>query len=478
MNIGSLMSLFPGLSGTVDAAKDAGSANSNPLAFLQALLQQFQGVQAGTDQTLAEGTAGQGAAKPDPGQAEGGLVAFLEQLKVLASQTALTSVDKAAGASADGKPVDAAGKPLPSGALPTASDAAQPPTAEQLAQWLAQWLPSQGQAACQSQGAGEQAATAAFASTAVPVGDPLAMTAGAQTVAVVAEEGQAGGTDALNEARIKSAFSQLIARASQGGDQPAGTEGAGDAVAAVKPGANVPAVSSPAAGVTVAGATSAGAAGTAAESPDQPASSVLKAEVLGLDASAAANNHLASQTLTADAGGTQPIPMLQSNAQAVPARQIVAPTVQTPLGHPGWSEDLGQHVVWMSGQGVQAAEIRLNPAHLGPLEVRINLSQDQQATVQFTSHHAAVREAIESAIPKLREMMSAQNLNLGEVNVSSQSFSDRESRGPAFGFGEQPAGGRPGHGQANDGGHPLYGEGEAGPAPARNAAQGLLSLYA
>jgi len=111
--------------------------------------------------------------------------------------------------------------------------------------------------------------------------------------------------------------------------------------------------------------------------------------------------------------------------------------LERPLGHPAWPQELGEKVVWIAGQGQQSAELKLNPQHLGPLEVRINLNQDQ-ASVQFISSHAAVREAVESALPKLREMLSAQQLNLHEVSVAQQGFAEqRDPRGAQFAFGQQ-----------------------------------------
>ncbi|MDI1276509.1 flagellar hook-length control protein FliK [Methylobacter sp.] len=95
-----------------------------------------------------------------------------------------------------------------------------------------------------------------------------------------------------------------------------------------------------------------------------------------------------------------------------------------PLSHPEWNKDLGERIVWMNSRAIPSAEIRLNPPHLGPISVRVDVSDDQ-ATVVFTAQHAAVRETLEASIPKLREMMSAQHLNLAEVNISQGSASDQ-----------------------------------------------------
>ena len=92
------------------------------------------------------------------------------------------------------------------------------------------------------------------------------------------------------------------------------------------------------------------------------------------------------------------------------------PTMTKPLSHPEWSKDLGERIVWMNSRAIPSADIRLNPPHLGPISVRVDVSDDQ-ATVVFTAQHTAVREMLEASIPKLREMMGAQQLNLVEANV-------------------------------------------------------------
>ena len=98
--------------------------------------------------------------------------------------------------------------------------------------------------------------------------------------------------------------------------------------------------------------------------------------------------------------------------------------ISRPLDHPDWSKDLGEQIVWMNNKTMSAAEIKLNPEHLGPISVRIDIHQDQ-ASIMFTAHHAEAKEAIESSIPKLREMLDTQQLNLINVNISQNSTPDQ-----------------------------------------------------
>ncbi len=90
------------------------------------------------------------------------------------------------------------------------------------------------------------------------------------------------------------------------------------------------------------------------------------------------------------------------------------------VGSPAWDQQLGQKVIWMAAGGLESATLTLNPPDLGPLQVVLSVSNDQ-ASVSFTSNQAEVRQALEAALPKLRDMMSEAGLSLGSANVSAGS---------------------------------------------------------
>jgi len=79
-------------------------------------------------------------------------------------------------------------------------------------------------------------------------------------------------------------------------------------------------------------------------------------------------------------------------------------------------------VMVMSSQNLKSAEIQLDPAELGRLEVRISVNQEQ-SQVTFASPHAGVREALDSQMHRLRELFAQQGMNQLDVNVSDQSLS-------------------------------------------------------
>ncbi len=95
------------------------------------------------------------------------------------------------------------------------------------------------------------------------------------------------------------------------------------------------------------------------------------------------------------------------------------------IDQPGWNQSMSKQVAWMASQNIRSAEVRLTPANLGTIEVRIDMDDDK-VNVGFSSRHLGVRDAVEQAMPRLREMMEEQGLNLGESSVSEQALFEHQ----------------------------------------------------
>lgn len=93
-----------------------------------------------------------------------------------------------------------------------------------------------------------------------------------------------------------------------------------------------------------------------------------------------------------------------------------------PLGTPAWEKGLEQKVVWMLGRETQHASLQLNPPHLGPLEIHLKL-KDDQASAWFLTPHEAVRDALEAALPRLRESMQSHGVHLSASWLSADAQS-------------------------------------------------------
>ena len=107
------------------------------------------------------------------------------------------------------------------------------------------------------------------------------------------------------------------------------------------------------------------------------------------------------------------------------------PAIAAPLGEEGWGQAMGERIMWMIGKGVQTASIRINPPNLGPVQINVSVQNDQ-TSVNMLAQHGVVKEALEAAIPRLREMLHESNLQLVNVDVSHRENMDQGSRSALF----------------------------------------------
>jgi flagellar hook-length control protein FliK len=210
---------------------------------------------------------------------------------------------------------------------------------------------------------------------------------------------------------------------------------------------------------------------------DNPQPTLVPATLaaLGNDATPGPTNHADANALTALVAATASASPTTNNSALsyVQTARYDQPlgSIPMPVTHPDWGNQLGDGVRWMAQQNIQMADIRLNPPDMGLLEVRIQMNADQ-ANVTFSSPHAAVRDAIEQALPRLRDMLGNTGIQLGDVNVSQQSLSQHQSHAEQFAK------------SAGNGGHTANGEADSNSITEIPAiqlpryGQGLLDLYA
>jgi flagellar hook-length control protein FliK len=134
-------------------------------------------------------------------------------------------------------------------------------------------------------------------------------------------------------------------------------------------------------------------------------------------------------------------------------KPLIAPAAETarqpswlleqPVHSRNWEDGFGDRILWLVNNRQPVAELRLNPPHLGTVEVRIAVQGDQ-AQVAFQVPGGAVRDAFEAALPRLREMFAEAGINLSDVGVSDHpthqgSNADAESEADQSGADERAA---------------------------------------
>jgi flagellar hook-length control protein FliK len=147
----------------------------------------------------------------------------------------------------------------------------------------------------------------------------------------------------------------------------------------------------------------------------------------GLELNTAAREAVTAAAAAAPQSNAAAIASLQNTAAgiAAPVMQPVQVTINAPVTQDKWADEFSQKITWLASSGKdQTAELHLNPPQLGPVDVVIKVSGDQ-ATALFTSPHAAVRDAIEQAMPRLRDMLADNGIMLGNATVSDQTPRDQ-----------------------------------------------------
>jgi flagellar hook-length control protein FliK len=291
------------------------------------------------------------------------------------------------------------------------------------------------------------------------------------------------GTDMA--ALIGAAAAAGQAAMHKGNDTPAATEpsqtqAAGSALAAA--GKTLSADSGPAAqSLTAAGATAQGAENGPAAAADATATATgVAADTATLasaqkslrDATSAVTQaHAGSESLGVSGQNLASSQLTASTRTAAQIQSNAAASIDTPIGAQGWDQALGQRVVWMVAQRNPTAEIHVNPPDLGPLSVTVNVTNNT-ASATFVAAHAATRDAISDAMPRLKDMLADSGISLGQVTVSAESSSQGGSGAGQSNFTPRDSG-TGSSGQASAAAAILV-----SPVASARAAQGLVDTFA
>ncbi|MGF1714625.1 flagellar hook-length control protein FliK [Photobacterium chitinilyticum] len=150
----------------------------------------------------------------------------------------------------------------------------------------------------------------------------------------------------------------------------------------------------------------------------------------------------------------------QANAQARAEAALAQSPLQLSKEQAG--DELAERVQVMMSKNLKHVDIRLDPPELGKLQIKLSLNQDQ-ASVQFTVGNQQTRDLVEQAMPRLRELLNQQGLQLAQTSVqqdsSRQQFAGQQNQqqnqtnaGQQNNSGGQPGNGDSRHQQAESGG--------------------------
>jgi flagellar hook-length control protein FliK len=135
--------------------------------------------------------------------------------------------------------------------------------------------------------------------------------------------------------------------------------------------------------------------------------------------------------------------MQQPPAQAAAPAHALA--VSSPVGSSTFGQELGQQVAWLGGQDIKQARIRLNPEDLGPLDVKVSVTQSH-VDVSFIVQHPQAVHAVQQTLSQLDSMLAQHGLTLGQAQVG------QGGSGNAWGQGAPSASSSSGEAESADGG--------------------------
>jgi flagellar hook-length control protein FliK len=130
------------------------------------------------------------------------------------------------------------------------------------------------------------------------------------------------------------------------------------------------------------------------------------------------STHDLASAIAATGGAAAPAP---SNGATGPVS--ASATVATPVDAPDFAAAFGLQVSVLAKDGVQQAQLHLNPADMGPVSIHITLD-GTLARVDFGADVAATRHAIEAGLPELASALRDAGFTLAGGGVAQHSASN------------------------------------------------------
>lgn len=136
-----------------------------------------------------------------------------------------------------------------------------------------------------------------------------------------------------------------------------------------------------------------------------------KPEIATANIAAETGEEIATQASTTMA--SHPATTASKGQNATPSVEV-----RTPLQSPAWGQDFSNKVTWMVKNDQHSAQININPPQLGPVQITLQINGDQASAI-FASPHNEVRQAIESSLSQLRDMLATAGINLGQTDIGA-----------------------------------------------------------
>ena len=146
---------------------------------------------------------------------------------------------------------------------------------------------------------------------------------------------------------------------------------------------------------------------------------------------------------------------------------LLSSRIDSPINSAEFKEQFARQVAGVVVQGQDRAEIRLTPAELGPIRIRVSLNAED-AALDISAAHAATRAAIESSMSTLKQMLADHGLRLSDYRMDQGNnaafLSQQRQSGQENGAGMQQSGTAFGQNGGQSGGQQADGGSDTGRA--------------
>ena len=144
---------------------------------------------------------------------------------------------------------------------------------------------------------------------------------------------------------------------------------------------------------------------------------------------------------------------------------LLSSRIDSPIHSAEFKEQFARQVAGVVVQGQDRAEIRLTPAELGPIRIRVSLNAED-AALDISAAHAATRAAIESSMSTLKQMLADHGLRLSDYRMDQGNnaafLSQQRQSGQENGAGMQQSGTAFGQNGGQSGGQQADGGSDTG----------------
>ena len=116
--------------------------------------------------------------------------------------------------------------------------------------------------------------------------------------------------------------------------------------------------------------------------------------------------------------GLLPVAAADAPARLMPTSGVAAPDLSASIAvDDNFADAIGVRVGWLADQKIGQAHIRISPDALGTIDIQLQLDGDR-VHASFSSANAEVRQALESSLGRLRDMLGSQGMQLANADVN------------------------------------------------------------